>query len=436
MGDKSADTVGGVGRSEHAQDVIRSASQIEDFLLCRRKWAFNKIDKIKQEGTPATQLGGDTHKELEHYYEGGDIRYHDEFGHPYLPGEIAASGLEHLPAPGTPGLKVEGYFKFQTPGGHWVRGYKDLEILQDGQVPAVYDHKTASQFGSYNKTEETLKDDTQANLYAYETMLKTGSDVVDLQWTYMRTKGARKSKAVRLRVFRQDVENKIKELDEVMSEMHSINIRCQTANEVEKNIDACRAFGGCPYINICHQTPAEKMRSLMGTSKDTDSLLKNLGNRSAVNPPDLTKAERSGADIFASILGKPEVSSPLSEDKAPEEVTPEEPSVPLEETTRGEDTDYCKIGTLYLSCYPNHSDGVVELADIIQIAQEWVSKEHNVADYRLIPYGQGAAHLVRHVVEHLKKGHIEELFADLRAVETSVVLTALIDRSYKVVRGL
>jgi CRISPR/Cas system-associated exonuclease Cas4 (RecB family) len=79
----------------------RSASQIDAYSQCPRKWAWRRLDGIKTEPKPSLALGIAVHEQLEHYLaEGKELDLTTDAG------RIALAGLHYLPKPGTPGLEV------------------------------------------------------------------------------------------------------------------------------------------------------------------------------------------------------------------------------------------------------------------------------------------------------------------------------------------
>ena len=166
-----------------------SASQIETFTNCRRKWGWRYLDGIEEPTNPAAVKGRAVHAVLEQYLSGGQIDFTTEIGY------IAASGLEHLPKPGTPGLLIEQEFHYEGPSGHTYLGYKDLE-----EPGIVTDHKTTSDL-RWQKTAEELRDDIQATLYAVDYFRKHPEEPhVGLRWVYYQTKNTKKSAVTHIRV--------------------------------------------------------------------------------------------------------------------------------------------------------------------------------------------------------------------------------------------
>lgn len=269
---------------------IFSVSQVETFRTCPRKWAYLKIDGIEDPGTEASQLGTEVHDELEAYLEQGKPV---GMG---LAGQIAMSGLRHLPPPRFPGMSVEAWFHVKI-GSHrgkrgvgaYYRGLKDVEIRKGWRnvgIPFVSDHKTTKNF-MWQKTAQDLTGgvsgvgDTQAGVYAYDTMLKTKASVVDLQWTYMRTTGAPASEPTICQITREQVDRIISELALTTAEMIRTKDEHPTAVTVVQDPTGCSAFGGCPYQSLCNLTPREKMKALMTQSKKEASVLGKLAARKA-----------------------------------------------------------------------------------------------------------------------------------------------------------
>lgn len=262
---------------------LLSASQVTLFQECPRKWAWKHVAKIQTPQHPSAALGDEVEKEqLVPYLRDGrpfDFSRESESGY------IAASALEHLPQPKTPGLEFQK--KFVIPSPTWVDGkhigfgfigYKDFchedsQILPnmpafESVIPVVGDFKITSNVKLYAKTETVLRTDVQANMYAFATMYETRVKAVDLYWVTMQTQGARRSKRAHLRVFQPDVAEQFLKINEVGKTI--FNIR-QQANGVDpqqyplslpKNLAMCEEFKGCPHKDRCCLTPAERAEAM------------------------------------------------------------------------------------------------------------------------------------------------------------------------------
>lgn len=266
-----------------------SATQVETYLLCPRKWAWYKVAGIVQPPSPSLALGSAVHAQLEGWLrDGKPLDLLSEAG------QIAMAGLHHLPAPGTPGLVVEQAYQLVI-GGHHFRGAKDWQLL-DRRPPVVGDHKTTKDY-RWVKTVEELRTNIQAALYAADSMLRTQYPVCDLQWTYFKTSGGRGSQVVHLRVTAEEIVPTIDRVIKACDEMSLILRAGVRAEEVPINPEACEAFGGCPYQSICNLTPEQRFRAMMNQQATSDFLAK-LQERNpsrgapagAINPPEAALA--------------------------------------------------------------------------------------------------------------------------------------------------
>ena len=244
--------------------VLRlSASQVQLFRNCQRAWAWKYVAKVETPSNAAAELGGVIHKELENYLEGGSLDFTIEAGN------IAASGLEHLPLPGTPGMEVEIGFHFYGPSGHSYLGYKDVELPPGAWKAAngrgvVIDHKSTSDF-RWAKTSETLPSDVQATLYAVDFFrLHPDQPEVELRWVYYRTKGSKQSLLTVAVVNQQDTWRRFLEIEKTAEEMAVASYKQPL--ELPASINHCSAFGGCPHQGRCNISPLDKMRSYMNQS--------------------------------------------------------------------------------------------------------------------------------------------------------------------------
>jgi PD-(D/E)XK nuclease superfamily protein len=263
-----------------------SASQVQTFVNCQRAWAWKYVEGVEEPSSPAAEKGKQVHAVLEQYLTGGQIDFTTEIGY------IAASGLQHLPQPGTwvdvedrkvwvpaPGLLVEQEFHFVGPSGHSYLGYKDLETDDD-----VYDHKTTSDL-RWQKTEEELRIDIQATLYAVDHFRKhPDKNEVKLHWVYYQTKNAKKSAVTRLRVQQDETWQRFLEIEKIADQM-AVAATKQPL-ELPPSINHCSAYGGCPHQGRCNLSPFDRMRSHVEQNKLLASLsLKKANGAAAVPPP-------------------------------------------------------------------------------------------------------------------------------------------------------
>jgi hypothetical protein len=234
-----------------------SPSQIADYNLCQRKWAFKTIAKVDVPQHPSAEMGTIVHAILEAWLRDAtppNVK-------PPRKGEskldkaarIAARMIKHLPPPGT-GV-VERQFFLRSRRGHIYTGKIDWSGYFDAW-PTVIDHKTTGDL-NYAKTETSLHEDVQATIYALAGFAGFGVDSLVLFWNYGTTKGrdsqTRPVKSgFRLPVVAEKFECSI---EPVVAEMLGHRYAKTSPYDLPANESACDAFGGCPHRNIrCNPT--------------------------------------------------------------------------------------------------------------------------------------------------------------------------------------
>jgi len=250
-----------------------SASQVQLWSDCKRKWMWKYVAGIEEPSNPAADKGKLVHGELEKYLTGGSIDFTTEIGY------IAASGLEHLPKPGTAGMRVEEEFHFVGPSGHSYLGYKDL------QVPGIiFDHKSTGDL-RYQKTPEQLKKDIQAILYAVD-YFRTHPDEkeVELRWVYYQTRNARKSAVTHLRVNQTETWNRFQDIEKIAEAMAEASTKQPL--DLPPTTSFCYAYNKpCHYQGNCNLSPFDKMRSHVEQNKLTALLKTKKNGAGAATPP-------------------------------------------------------------------------------------------------------------------------------------------------------
>ncbi len=249
-------------------ELRTSASAIENFRLCKRKWAFDYIDKSPRAQTEAAILGDRVHKLRENY-----LLYGVWPTRATWEGTIALAGIEHLPPPRLP--IVEHKFDFGFGPHIRFRGRIDFLVPNDDRsgrrnwgtfgIPLVGDHKTTSKY-DYVKTPEKLAgDDPQGAIYPAYAQSVTGANFVDLHWSYMiKLKPQPRPKQVYVRLSRGQVEESFGHVVNTAQEMLTlVQINGIRAAQVEPDPRGCEAFGGCPYKAICPLTDSQRFGAFM-----------------------------------------------------------------------------------------------------------------------------------------------------------------------------
>jgi hypothetical protein len=281
-----------------------SASQIEHFALCARKWAWRYLDGISLPPNPYAAFGLDGHGQIEKYLVKGV-----PFDLTTDPGEAAMAGLHFLPRPGTANMVVEGQFTLDA-WGHKFLGYKDIQInrrigddvlpdrapivesnlvdpLHGKIIPLVIDHKFTGSF-KWKKTAEILRNDPQAVLYAAHAMVETGAPACDLRWIYYKRVRPWKAEPVDLRVYRENLEAPLTQIRALADEMARYKKQGVRALDLAPNPGACGAFGGCPYAPNCGLSPRDRMIGIMSDQSleaRKSAFLANIGAPPGGQPP-------------------------------------------------------------------------------------------------------------------------------------------------------
>lgn len=265
---------------------------------CPRKWAFRALHGIETPQNVSAALGTATHAQLEAYEKGQPIDFTTPAGY------LAASATHLLPAPQTPGVETEKYFKFVSPKGHQYHGYTDL-IGPDVMVfpdlpkeavpgPFVSDHKTTSNIDLYAKKSNDLHTDPQGVIYAKEMFNRfPDAEEGNLIWTYIKTRGAKEAKRVHLPVIKRDVERQFHIIELTADEMAVIHNNKTAALELPPSLGHCDKYGGCPFHPSkgaaggrgCTDLSTRRRGGPVQMTQAVEDMLRDLGARAGVTVP-------------------------------------------------------------------------------------------------------------------------------------------------------
>lgn len=370
-----------------------SASQIDTYLSCKRKWAWAKIARLEGTASPSAVLGSEVHAQLETYLAGGTLDFTRDSGY------IAASGIEHLPAPIQ--LRLEREFKIEEDGLSFI-GYIDLETAD-----VLYDHKSTSSL-SWAKTKEDLLYDVQAQVYTRKALIDGKPAPIKLQWTYMQTKGSRKSLPVVCEVSKAHNDaawEVIKDIGHEIEKLRAEGLAAPDKSAYVKSLEpspgTCEAYGGCPFRGVCNLTVRERTKAFM-TQEKKPSLMERIEAAKAA------KANGTTAPAQAAPAINPPAPAQTAPATAPVQAA-ETPAAPMEAPTepakrgRPKKTDApTKEGfTLFWGCRPLDAPGILTLETVLAEAQKRIVDRVQVADYRLRGFGEGPGILAQTVAEIL-----------------------------------
>lgn len=230
--------------------IYLSASQINTWEDCQRKWGYQYIDGVRSPPGAGAELGTRVHAILEAWLKDGKA-----FDLSTMEGQIASSGIQHLPNPKE--CEVEKGFVIKTDVANY-RGYIDVRF--GDELPVILDHKTTSDL-RWAKTEDDLRKDTQATLYAAEAMSRTGQDAVELRWVYYKTKKPYQSHKVSLVVLKEDIEKNFDAIDATAALILDAYAKIKSGKELPPNPSHCGAYGGCYFIKTCNLQPREMLQA-------------------------------------------------------------------------------------------------------------------------------------------------------------------------------
>jgi len=316
---------------------IFSATQVDTFRLCKRKWAWRYLDGIESEPHASAQLGTEVHAQLEGWLREGKM-----LDMSTRAGLIAMSSLHLLPSPKS--CDVERPFLIELFGFRF-RGFKDFE-----RGPEIHrsngtwisgfvgDHKTSTDPSKWGKSADDLRNDTQAILYAAEHMHRFEAPSVELHWNYLRTSGSPKATPVLDGTWERDDEgnvawmpngrrpvitrgecepvlertyNAAKEMASICAQASAKDLAAISREDrvlpphalsLEPNAAACQAFGGCPHIERCNLSANDKIRSLFKMN-DKEALLAKMANNPQLPP--------AGPPAAAPAINPPTAPSPF-----------------------------------------------------------------------------------------------------------------------------
>lgn len=154
---------------------VLSATEIDIFDTCQRKWAYQYLDGIKPLPSQAAKLGSTVHAVLQKYITENAIDLNT------VEGKISEPGLKYIPKDISK-TNVERPIFF-THGDNIFHGYIDFYEQIGSQKWLIGDHKTCSSF-STALTPDQLKTNIQANIYAQWAFKELGAESVKLNWIY------------------------------------------------------------------------------------------------------------------------------------------------------------------------------------------------------------------------------------------------------------
>ncbi len=224
---------------------ILSATEIDTFETCRRKWAYQYLDGIKPPQSKAAEFGLEVHKFLQNYLTGYSIKYETPEG------RVASPGLLYLPN-NLPKENVERAIIFKK-HGLIFHGYIDFFEQVGSQVWLIGDHKTCSNLSRAPSPAE-LKKNIQANIYAQWAFTEKSAKSVQLKWVYYRTQSTPKAVCVEAELSQKEAEEFFQHRSHRRQILAIVRDKSPSSAQ-PKNVDACFKYGRCPFYAQCKRSP-------------------------------------------------------------------------------------------------------------------------------------------------------------------------------------
>ncbi len=276
-----------------------SATQISTFELCNRKWAWRWLEGIKAPPNKFAQLGIDTHGKLEKWLKSSTVpaleKSHADGEHRKRDEQsvkLAQAMIPYLPTPQV--VDPSNVERDELIVVQDVVFIVKIDLFMpemvswDGVVrPRTHDHKTTGDFRWLPKANQ-IHYDPQAALYTAWSIIFTRKTEIDLQWNYVRTKGAIKVEPVCATVNDAMITPRMQANVETGRLIRRHLRETKRALDVVHDASACGEYGGCPYQERCGLNARERIVSIMNDFKNqpvTQQFLQGLGNGQQVNPP-------------------------------------------------------------------------------------------------------------------------------------------------------
>lgn len=321
-----------------------SASQVDCFRQCPRKWFLQYVCGVKTPGSPSQELGTKIHAEIEGYLTKGAWPNED-------PTALVAAqaSVKNLPKPG-PDLLVEHEFVLpigsKAPGGEpqMMGGFVDLahgRALKEGKL-VIRDHKTTKDY-VWNKTEAELRHNTQGITYAFwgysvaklaregallnplfDPIWDEGIDSVEFGHHYVKSKKPFGSVVVAADMPWEKVATewtRIRSDVDVMTELAATG--SDDPHAVAGNSDSCDAYGGCFFgcgrrgIGYCSDIVSGDLMKKVRSEQEEKEM-----EKKAMNIRERLAARKAAQQGLSAPAASPEAAEPAKAQEKPAEASP------------------------------------------------------------------------------------------------------------------
>lgn len=297
-----------------------SASQVDTYQTCNRKWWFNKILGLEVPQHPSAAIGSAVHAELEAYLE--EKAPADSLG------PIARTALPFAPKPGSVYVEESIESLGLTAAGLPALGYIDVLDLKS-DPPQVLDWKTTSNF-RYAKSEEDLLRNVQMSVYAKATLAMFDKldlpepKAVRVTHVAMLTKTPHEARRASALMPLATIHENWRHVEATVAEMKATAL-LDTPDKVTPSESACHAYGGCPFRDRCNALKATKSIFAGLRSASTTDTNTNDTPSTPETPVSTTSANPSAKSALLARLGV----KTKSQQTVPQQTAPVEPAAPV-----------------------------------------------------------------------------------------------------------
>jgi len=296
-----------------------SASQVDTYTTCNRKWWFTKILGLEVPQHPSAAIGTEVHAQLEAYLE--------EKAPVSSLGPIARTALPYAPAPGTVYIEQSIETLGLVAGGLPALGYIDVLDLRS-DPPEVLDWKTTSNF-RYAKSEDELLRNVQMSVYAKAVLAMCDSfDVpepgaVRVTHVAMLTKAPHEARRTSALMPLKTIHDNWKTIDSTVLDMRETAV-LDTPDKVTPTKSACSAYGGCPFLDRCRALEATRsIFSGLNTAKPSDNSNDDTTETAPMSDAKTSLLARLGVKTKSQTAAPAAPAAP-----APEAIAPSTPALP------------------------------------------------------------------------------------------------------------
>lgn len=236
-----------------------SATRVDTFAKCKRKWAFEYIQRIPYAPSPWLAFGTLFHAHAERYFGTGKlpadfarllVTPNDRLTEDEIAAKLFLGSLKHWPKYRPNYFEVERAFQTEVPGGLFT-GSVDLVLMLE-QI--IGDHKTTSDL-KWAPDVGTLITWPQPVCYSYHTSKELGWTENRCRWVYTekatgRTQVVHTKDPIPFSYWEDEWLGTYLPLTTEMAELHA-----QQADPLElsgaQDTDFCEAYGGCQFRHLC-----------------------------------------------------------------------------------------------------------------------------------------------------------------------------------------